>query len=349
MFNCPLPVGEHVAPTILFSHPRQALSFCAAMRNMSNMGWGDIIMKKIHSPALDLNLIKMFDAMMEARSVSRAAEILGVSQSAVSHSLARLRVMLGDPLFVRTGNRMEPTARAQRLAEPVRDLLLGAARTLAVEEEFDPTREARTFTIAAIDSLQALLLTGLLKEAHTLRIGLLVKSLEPEATLVAVDKGDVDLAIGVFPSIRRWHEKQALYREKHVCLFDPRQVTLTTPISIADYVRYPHLIPSLGGGLSSFVDELLAKAGVQRQVIAGTTQFLAIPFMLAQAPLIATMPERIAQFCVQTMGLASSPVPYQTKDAEISMLWHRRNSSSPAHTWLRERIAVTAAHPPIQL
>ena len=306
-------------------------------------------MKKIHSPALDLNLIKMFDAMMEARSVSRAAEILGVSQSAVSHALARLRGMVGDPLFVRTGNRMEPTARAQRLAEPVRDLLLGAARTLAVEEEFDPTRETRTFTIAAIDSLQALLLTGLLREAHMLRIGVLVKNLELEATMAAVDTGDIDLAIGVFPNIRRWHEKQTLYREKHVCLFDPRQVALTSPISMADYVRYPHIIPSLGGKLSSFVDELLAKAGVQRQVIAGTTQFLAIPFMLTQAPLIATMPERIAQFCVVMMGLAISPVPYETKEADITMLWHRRNSNSPAHSWLRQRIATAAVNPPVQL
>lgn len=333
----------------LFFRPYQAQSFCSMPQGMSNAGRKNIAMKKIHSPALDLNLIKIFDAMMEARSVSRAAEILGVSQSAVSHSLARLRVLVGDPLFVRTGNRMEPTARAQRLGEPLRDLLLAAARTLTVEEEFDPSREARTFTIGAIDSLQALLLTGLLREAQGLRIGILVKSLEPGTTMEALDKGDVDLAIGFFPTIRRWHEKQSLYREKHVCLFDPAQVALTAPISIADYVRYPHIIPSLGGGLSSFVDDLLSDMGVQRQIIAGTTQFLAIPFMLTQAPVITTMPERIAKFCALTMGLAVSPLPYETKEADIAMLWHRRNSNSPAHGWLRQRIASAAANPPVQL
>lgn len=300
-------------------------------------------MKPIHSPALDLNLVKVFDALIETRNVSRAAELLGVSQSAVSHSLSRLRIMIGDPLFVRAGNRMEPTARAQRLAEPLRDVLLGAAKALTVEEDFSAEREERTFTIAALDSLLALLLPGVVQDAAQLRVSILVKSLSPMDTLEGLDEGTIDLAIGPFPRLRRWHESHFLYQDNQICLFDRRLVPVETPISAADYVRYPHIIPSIGDTLTSFVDENLAKLGLRRQVVAGCTQFLAIPFLLTQAPTIATLPARLAQIAAPALGLTVSPPPFPSKPVDVLMAWHRRHSSSPSHLWLRKRILQTAS------
>lgn len=300
-------------------------------------------MKTIHSPALDLNLIKVFDALLEARSVSRASEALGVSQSAVSHALGRLRALVGDPLFVRTGNRMEPTPRAQRLAEPLRDLLLGAARALSVEETFDPCREARSFTICASDSLQAVLLTGILRDVGTLRVSVALLSLDPDAMLEGMDDGTIDLAIGYMPEVRRWHDRQPLYLENHVCLFDPALVPLTPPISLEDYTRYPHLMPSLRGGLSSFIDDDLHALGTKRRVAASTTQFLAIPMMLTRTAMISTLPARLAYFCARATGLVTSPLPFPSEDYEVSMAWHRRNTGSPSHGWLRQRVADEAS------
>lgn len=301
-------------------------------------------MKNIHSPALDLNLIKVFDALLEARNVSRAAEALGVSQSAVSHALGRLRLLVGDPLFVRTGNRMEPTPRAQRLAEPLRDLLLGAARALSVEDSFDPYREERSFTISASDSLQAVLLTGILRDAGTggLRVSVALRSLDPDAMLNALDDGTIDLAIGYMPEVRRWHDSEFLYLENHVCLFHPALVPLTPPISLEDYTRYPHLMPSLRGGLSSFIDDDLHALGTKRRVAASTTQFLAIPMMLTRTPMISTLPARLAYFCAQATELVTSPLPFPSSDFDVSMAWHRRNTGSPSHGWLRQRIAEEA-------
>ncbi|SMH31487.1 transcriptional regulator, LysR family [Azospirillum lipoferum] len=310
---------------------------------MNKLGWVHIVMRSIHSPALDLNLIKVFDALLEARSVSRAADSLGVSQSAVSHALGRLRVMVGDPLFVRTGNRMEPTPRAQRLAEPLRELLLGAARALSVEETFDPYREERSFTISTSDSLQAVLLTGILRDACALRVSVALKTLDPDAMFDALDDGTIDLAIGYMPDVRRWHDRQFLYAENHVCLFDPALVPLTPPVSLEDYTRYPHLMPSLRGGMSSFIDDDLHALGAKRRVAASTTQFLAIPMMLTQAPMISTLPARLAHFCAKATGLVTSPLPFPSEDFDVSMAWHRRNGGSPSHGWLRQRIAEEAA------
>jgi DNA-binding transcriptional LysR family regulator len=113
-----------------------------------------IAMNSIHSTQLDLNLLKTFDALFVTRSASRAAAALGVGQPAVSHALGRLRNAIGDPLFVRTAGRMEPTARAQRLAEPVREALMAAGRALSIEESFDPAHDRRIFSVSASDSLQ---------------------------------------------------------------------------------------------------------------------------------------------------------------------------------------------------
>lgn len=300
-------------------------------------------MKPIHSPALDLNLLKVFDALIEARNVSRAAELLGVSQSAVSHSLSRLRTLIGDPLFVRTGNQMEPTPRAQRLAEPLREVLLGAATALTVEEEFNAEREEKTFTIAALDSLLALLLPGVIQEAAQLRVSLLVKTLSPLDTLEGLDEGGIDLAIGPFPRLRRWHESQLLYQDNQVCVFDRRLVPVEVPISADDYVRYPHIIPSIGDTLTSFVDESLAKLGLRRQVVAGCSQFLTIPFLLTQAPTIATLPARLARIAAPALGLSVSPPPFASQPVDVLMAWHRRHSGSSSHLWLRKRILRSAS------
>ncbi|WP_395452256.1 LysR family transcriptional regulator (plasmid) [Azospirillum melinis] len=302
-------------------------------------------MKAIHNPALDLNLIKVFDALLETRNVSRAAEALGVSQSAVSHALGRLRTLVGDPLFVRTGNRMEPTPRAQRLAEPLRDLLVGAARALSAEEDFDPQREERTFTISTTDSMQAVLLTGILRDAAegNLRVSVSLLNLDPDAMLNALDDGTLDLAIGYLPDLRRWHDGQVLYRETHACLYNPKLVPVTPPIGLEDYTRYPHLMPSLRGGMTSFIDEELAALGTSRRVAASTTQFLAIPMILMQVPMLTSLPARLARLYADALGLATSPLPFDIGDYEMSMIWHRRNTGSPSHGWLRQRMSEEAA------
>jgi DNA-binding transcriptional LysR family regulator len=146
-------------------------------------------MNRVHRPEFDLNLLKVFDAMLETRSASQAAAALGLSQSAVSHALARLREQVSDPLVVRVGGRMEPTPRALRLADPLRVALEAAARIGASEDSFDPARNGRVFCIAASDSIQAALLGTLLRNiaAPGLRVAVRLLNLERDAALAALD------------------------------------------------------------------------------------------------------------------------------------------------------------------
>ncbi len=301
------------------------------------------VMTTIHSQQLDLNLIKMFDALLETRNVSRAAERLGVSQSAVSHALNRLRALVGDPLFVRTGNQMEPTPRALRMAQPLRDVLIAAAQALSVEDGFVPGDEERSFSIAAHDSVQAVLLAGVLEQASQHQISIAILTMDPDSSLDAIDNGTVDMGIGHYPGVRRWHDCKTLYLEQLVCVFDGRRIPLVPPISLDDYTRFPHLMPSIRGGFTSFVDDELHARGMRRRVAASTTQFMAIPTMLTQSAMISTLPGKVAALCAPPLGLSISPLPFPYHAFDISMVWHRRHAASPSHGWLRDQVARVAA------
>jgi DNA-binding transcriptional LysR family regulator len=311
---------------------------------MNNAAIHDIVMNSLHSAALDLNLLKVFDAVMQTRSVSRAAEVLGVGQSAVSHSLARLREATGDPLFIRSAGRMEPTPRAQRLAEPMRDALLMAVRALAPEAAgpFDPARSRTMFRIAAGDYAATIVLRGLAGEIAEAGwdMALSVRPLDRHTAPAMLDSGEVDLAIGLFPKVQPWQDRHVLFDEGHACLFDGERLGLRAPLSLADYVAQPHILPSLHGELSSFVDAALEAAGGQRRRVMATPHFLSIPLLLKTVPAIATLPARLAVACANAAALTTSPLPFESPRFEVSMAWHRRDTASPPHRWLRERIVA---------
>lgn len=299
-------------------------------------------MNSIHSSALDLNLLKVFDAVMQTRSVSRAAELLGIGQSAVSHSLGRLRDVTRDPLFVRTAGRMEPTSRAQRLAGPAREALVLASRTLAAElgGAFDPALGRTTFSIGAGDYAAPVLLSGLLAEiaAAGWDIGLSVRPLDRRTASDLLDAGEIDMALGLLPKVQPWQERHVLFEESHACLFEGTRLGLSAPITLGDFVGLPHIVPSLHGEFTSFVDAGLEASGRGRRCIMATAHFLSIPLMLKTVSAIATLPVRLSIACANAAALTVSPLPFAGPRFDVSMLWHRRDSASAAHRWLRERI-----------
>jgi DNA-binding transcriptional LysR family regulator len=315
---------------------------------MNNARGADIVMKRIHSAALDLNLLKVFDAVMQARSASRAAALLGISQSAVSHALARLREVTGDPLFIRTAGRMEPTARAQRLAAPMHDALVQAARALSPEgeESFDPMASDRVFTLGAGDYAATVLLAGLVAEMASAGWGirLAVLPVDRQTAPDMLDSGRIDLALGLLPQQRRWHESAVLFEEIQSCVFDGMRLGIEAPISLPQFCALPHLIPSLHADFPTFVDEELAARGLARRSILATAHFLSIPMMLKRAAAISSLPRRLCLACANASSLTVSPLPVPARRFDISLLWHRRDSASPAHRWLRDRIR--AHNPP---
>ncbi|MBU8541389.1 LysR substrate-binding domain-containing protein [Falsiroseomonas tokyonensis] len=301
-------------------------------------------MRLIHNSGLDLNLLKVFDAVMETRSASRAAARLGIGQSAVSHGLARLRAATGDALFVRSASGLEPTARAQRLAEPVREALLLATRALqpAAEASFDPAARRTEFRIGAGDYAASVLLRGLVTEIAEAGwdIGLAVQPVNRRSAPEAVDAGEIDLALGMLAPPRRWQERRMLYEEGHACLYDGARLGLPAPLPLADFARLPHILPSLHGEFASFVDSALEAQGLARRSILATAHFLAIPLLLKSVPAVATLPLRLSRLCANAAALTTSPLPFEAPRFEVSMLWHKRDTSVPALRWLRERLAA---------
>lgn len=296
----------------------------------------------INLTRVDLNLLVAFDAIFTERSVTKAASRVGLGQSAMSHNLARLRQLFEDELFVRSSEGMQPTPRAMALADRVRIALSDIEAIVTRSEEFDPATTERTFHIALPDSVEMLIGARLLEmgcdEAPGIRFRL--HSTDERLLLDEIDADNFDLGIGIgtFPDGQVHHKRRLLVTDSYLCMFNARRVGLKPPISLEDYVRLPHVLTSLRKGERGVVDDALEKIGLSRRTALTTPRFVAVPFLVAGAPVITTMHARLARIFANEFGLALSPVPVGLPEVTISMLWHASYDSDPGHRWLREAI-----------
>jgi len=295
---------------------------------------------------LDLNLLVALDALLTERSVTRAASRVGLGQSAMSHNLARLRALFGDELLTRGPEGMRPTPRAQALAEPVRATLSQIQALVSRDTGFDPRTAERSFRIGLPDSTEMLLLPALLEllcaEAPGIRLRL--HNIDSSRLLEDLDADRLDLAIGVgtFAQGQLHHKRRLLLTDRYLCLFSAERTGVAAPISLADYVRLPHVLTSLREGERGVVDDALAKLGLARTVVLTTPRFLSVPFLVARAPVVVTMPSRTARFFAAQLGLSLSPPPVELQEIAVSLLWHGSYDQDPAHAWLRQQVARLA-------
>ncbi|MCJ2127963.1 LysR family transcriptional regulator [Methylobacterium sp. E-045] len=293
---------------------------------------------------IDLNLLVALDALLAERSVTRAAARIGIGQSAMSSSLARLRTTFGDELLTRAPEGMRATPRALALAAPVRILLRQIQSLVRRDEAFDPRSVTRTFTIGLPDSTEVLLGPRLLAylRQHAPGISLLLRSIDRIRILQELDADRVDLGIGTFSHGQTHHKQRLLYRDRYVCLFNADLVGLGPPISLDDYLRFPHVLTSLKETAHGVVDDALALLGLRRDLAVTTPRFLAVPFLVRSAPVLTTMQERLATLFAGTLGLTVSPAPVALDEVAISMLWHASYDDDPAHRWLRQTLLTLA-------
>ena len=159
-------------------------------------------------------------------------------------------------------------------------------------------------------------------------------------------RASVDLAIGLFTEGQAHHKRRLLYRDSYVCLFNAGLVGLTPPISLDDYLRFPHILTSLRETAHGVVDDALEKLGLSRTLAVTTPRFLVVPFLVRSAPVITTMHARLATYFAGALGLTVSPVPVALEDVSISMLWHSSYDDDPAHRWLRQILVRLAGETP---
>lgn len=289
---------------------------------------------------VDLNLLVVLDALLREASVTRAARRLGLSQSATSHALGRLRSLIGDPLLVRASSGMVHTARALGLLAPVRAILEQAEQALLPPTPFDPAESRARFTLGLDDATQVGTLPSLAALLQTLApcVELRARAEAPSALLSSLSSGELDLAVTVAGDLPDSAYAIPLLTYRHVCVVRPGHPRIAGRLSISRYLAEAHVVIATAESVDITVDRLLAERGHERHVAITASSPLAVPTLVAKTDLIATVPDRLLSVAEPSLKLVALPVPLALPPVTVSMVWHARTHHDPAQRWMRDTI-----------
>ncbi|WP_174377385.1 MULTISPECIES: LysR family transcriptional regulator [Pseudomonas] len=287
---------------------------------------------------IDLNLLVILDALLSEQHVTRAAERLHLSQPAVSHALARLRDVLGDPLLVRAGSTLVPTARALELVAPLAEAL-AQVQSLLAPNTFDPATARRTFRVAMSDYGAAIILPGLIR---TLRreapgIDLQISHASREGMLDGVLNGDIDLAAGVFPEMPNELRSSVLFEERYVCLLDRRRLPADGVLDLPTYLSRPHVLLEMRGSGTPEIERALTALRERRRVAISLPHWSVAPQLISGTDLILTVSSRSVRD-IDQQQLIVLPPPFEIAPFTFVLAWHKRRGGDQALNWLNRRI-----------
>lgn len=294
--------------------------------------------------SVDLNLLRVFDAMMFEQSTVRAGERVGLSQPAVSSAIGRLRHITGDALFIRDGNRMVPTARALQLKEPVHAALRQIEDALSSACGFDPARSDQTFVILGSDYFSNLLMP---------RLAMLVAPIAPSVTIQMLDypsseiaaqlsDGRIDVAVGPAVAIPDWIGQKRLFNSYIVCvtcrghpLLSQHGIEPGARIPPEVFCQIPQVLMSMDGSKTGTMDSALLERGFTRKVVMTVPHFQAVALSVAASHVLGNLPVHFARHAAQLLGLDIYLPPYDPPIMGAYLFWHRRQSEDPANQWIR--------------
>lgn len=302
---------------------------------------GELPLRHADFRRIDLNLLVAFDALMLEQHVGRAAARVFIGQPAMSHALGRLREALGDPLFVRAGNRMEPSALALELAPRVHDWLEQAHGFLFARDRVDIAQVSATVKLGLIDGLEAMLLPPLMHKLCACAPGLRLWSRQFSRNELpgAIDAEEVDLAFWVpEPGYREWHSMQHLVRCGFDAVYSRSQIQLDEPMTLELAMQYPQVALGWRGDEDSVVDQVSAAHGLTRNLIALTDSQLATARLLASMPVVSLQP-RIYSCIYRTMpDMMVTPLEIDELGMDLCLVWHRRREHDPVLDFVRRCI-----------
>ncbi len=300
-------------------------------------------MHQVDLSTVDLNLLKLFEALVRERSVTQAGLRLGLSQPAASRALARLRTMLGDRLVVRGKLGLELTPRGEALAAPVAKLL-DDARGLISPAVFDPASATGRITIAAHDHLSLMVLAGLMARLERHAPALSLHIAQPVGDNVRlIEQGGAELALGIFKTLPGSFHRRGLYADSLVCVARSGHPGLTDGLSLERYVSLRHIAVTISGVGESAVDVALSAQGLTRHVALRVPHFLAGAMLVADSDMILTLPGRLAHQLAKTLPLALLDLPLPVAPLSPAMIWHERFHRDPAHVWVRQQLVDVVA------
>jgi len=290
---------------------------------------------------IDLNLLVGLSVLLEEQNVTRAADRLGLTQSAASRMLGRLRSAFGDPLFVRTSRGLKPTKRALEIAVPLREHLSSLEKLLLDGPPFDPATAHRRFSIAAIDYVQVTLLAPLLASLQRRAPSIDFEIRQPSASAERdLDAGVLDLLLIPQQPSGPGIVWTALYRDEYVCVVWNRHPARR--LTLAGFGAMEHVLVAPRERAGGVVDAVLEKHGLSRRVAVQASTFLLVPYLLVGTPRIATIPQRMAHVIARHHPLRILRPPLEIPGFTMCQGWHEIHRNDPAHRWLRETLVQRA-------
>jgi DNA-binding transcriptional LysR family regulator len=287
--------------------------------------------------ALDLNLLRVFDALMQDRKVVAASHRLGLSAPAVSNALARLRRATGDTLFVRTAQGMQPTPHALAMAQTLGPALAAIEHSLARPAEFEPATSARTFRVAMTDIGEIVFLPTLMQalQHRAPRVALATLRNTVADTAAEMARGGIDLAVGWLPDLDAGFHQRRLFEQRYVCLMAASHPLARGRLTLERFRQARHAVVAAEGTGHERIDRLMRQQGLRRVAPLQLPHFVSVPWIAAETDLVVTAPQKLADRVARPLGLVVRALPLELPPFEVNLFWHQRVQADPGHRWLR--------------
>jgi DNA-binding transcriptional LysR family regulator len=304
-----------------------------------------VIIDAMDVRGLDLNLLIPLRALLTERHVTRAAEKLGITQPAMSASLARLRALFDDQLLVRGPKGLAPTVRGQQLVDQLDQVFAVIERLVALPTEFVPDTSRRTFTLIGTDFIETLLLPSLMAELAVEAPGVQVvfRPPDPKNLEALMSEGEVDLAVAFLPDAPKGLITSVAFRERFACIARRNHPQLSTdhfPLDLFVDLQHIQVLPRNLPMYGMPIDAALGALGFVRRVALWHASFQALPAIVANTDLVATLPRRLAMQSAQTLPIAVYDPPLPLPAVDFSLYWHARSHEDPGHKWLRAKVTA---------
>ncbi len=294
----------------------------------------------VHISRIDLNLFTVLDAIYSEGSVTRAGVKLNLTQSTISHALARLRELFDDPLFVRQGQGMVPTPLTRSVIEPVRRALRGFEATLNGTGQFDAGTAQRRFTIGLRDTLETTVLPPLMQHVAQAapHIDIATVRASRRTLEAALAAGALDAAVDVLLPLSEHVRRRRVAGERMVVLARHNHPVLDQGLDLETYLRQQHILVTSRRRGIGFEDQELSRLGLHRRVRLRCQHYFAACWVVSRSDLLLTMSERHARIVNGQFGNAILPMPLDTPSQDFYLYWHEGVDTDPANRWLRERL-----------
>jgi DNA-binding transcriptional LysR family regulator len=287
---------------------------------------------------LELSQVRLLAELSRANGITSAASSIGLSQSAASHALAKLRKQLGDPLFLRTGNGLRPTPYGQRVGLAAREALEVLVTGLASNRPFEPRTATRTFSCYMSDVGMMVMLPSLVTYMKKHAPGSNVRSapiplINPGGSLIS---GDVDVAVGFFDNLSSGFVQRFLFRERYVCIVRSGHAGFRGGMSVEAFKKVEHAMADATGMAHAVIDRSLEKHKIARTIALRVPGFQMLPAIVANSDLVAIIPGRLADTYGRHLPIKVLPTPIPMPAFDVRLFWHERYHHDPPHRWFRQ-------------